>query len=39
MYLAHDLKTPLTSMIGYINHILDHHVDGEQMEKSLFHCK
>ena len=24
MYLAHDLKTPLTSMIGYINHILDH---------------
>ena len=35
MYLAHDLKTPLTSMIGYINHILDHHVDGEQMEKSL----
>ena len=21
MYLAHDLKTPLTSMIGYINHI------------------
>lgn len=35
MYLAHDLKTPLTSMIGYINHILDHHVDEEQMEKSL----
>ena len=35
MYLAHDLKTPLTSMIGYINHILDHRVDEEQMEKSL----
>ena len=30
MYLAHDLKTPLTSMIGYINHILDHKVDDEQ---------
>ncbi len=35
MYLAHDLKTPLTSMIGYINHILDHRVDEEQMDKSL----
>lgn len=35
MYLAHDLKTPLTSMIGYINHILDHRVDEEQMETSL----
>lgn len=35
MYLAHDLKTPLTSMIGYINHILDHHVDDEQMDQSL----
>ena len=31
MYLAHDLKTPLTSMIGYINHILDHRVDQEQL--------
>lgn len=35
MYLAHDLKTPLTSMIGYINHILDHRVDEEQMQNSL----
>lgn len=35
MYLAHDLKTPLTSMIGYINHILDHHVDDEQQETSI----
>lgn len=35
MYLAHDLKTPLTSMIGYINHILDHRVDEEQMATSI----
>lgn len=35
MYLAHDLKTPLTSMIGYINHILDHHVEEEQMDNSI----
>lgn len=35
MYLAHDLKTPLTSMIGYINHILDHKVDREQMNTSI----
>lgn len=35
MYLAHDLKTPLTSMIGYINHILDHHVENEQMDTSV----
>lgn len=35
MYLAHDLKTPLTSMIGYINHILDHHVDDTAMDQSL----
>lgn len=31
MYLAHDLKTPLTSLNGYINHILDHKVQqGKQ---------
>ena len=35
MYLAHDLKTPLTSMIGYINHILDHKVDQEQLDTSI----
>lgn len=35
MYLAHDLKTPLTSMIGYINHILDHKVDDVQIENSI----
>lgn len=35
MYLAHDLKTPLTSMIGYINHILDHRVDEGQQETSI----
>lgn len=35
MYLAHDLKTPLTSMIGYINHILDHKVDVEQLDTSI----
>lgn len=35
MYLAHDLKTPLTSMIGYINHILDHHIDAQQQETSI----
>lgn len=35
MYLAHDLKTPLTSMIGYINHILDHKVDQEQLATSI----
>ena len=35
MYLAHDLKTPLTSMIGYINHILDHNVEGEQRSTSI----
>lgn len=35
MYLAHDLKTPLTSMIGYINHILDHPLSKEEEEKSL----
>ena len=35
MYLAHDLKTPLTSMIGYINHILDHRVDQEQLDTSI----
>lgn len=35
MYLAHDLKTPLTSMIGYINHILDHHLNEEQEASSL----
>ncbi len=35
MYLAHDLKTPLTSMIGYMNHILDHHIDEEDEKKSL----
>lgn len=35
MYLAHDLKTPLTSMIGYINHILDHKVDDEQLKSSI----
>lgn len=35
MYLAHDLKTPLTSMIGYINHILDHNVDQKQQETSI----
>lgn len=35
MYLAHDLKTPLTSMIGYINHILDHKVDTEQLDTSI----
>lgn len=35
MYLAHDLKTPLTSMIGYINHILDHKVNEEQQETSI----
>lgn len=35
MYLAHDLKTPLTSMIGYINHILDHRVDETQQETSI----
>lgn len=29
MYLAHDLKTPLTSLIGYINHILDHKLSGD----------
>jgi len=35
MYLAHDLKTPLTSMIGYINHILDHKVDEEQQQNAI----
>lgn len=35
MYLAHDLKTPLTSMIGYINHILDHKVSTEQFDTSI----
>lgn len=35
MYLAHDLKTPLTSLIGYINHILDHNIDEEQQDISL----
>lgn len=35
MYLAHDLKTPLTSMIGYINHILDHDIDASQRETSI----
>lgn len=35
MYLAHDLKTPLTSMIGYVNHILDHQLDAEQEASSL----
>lgn len=35
MYLAHDLKTPLTSMIGYINHILDHSLDDKKEQESL----
>ncbi len=35
MYLAHDLKTPLTSMIGYINHILDHKLDDGQRSSSI----
>lgn len=35
MYLAHDLKTPLTSMIGYINHILDHKLSEEEQSESL----
>lgn len=35
MYLAHDLKTPLTSMIGYINHIIDHKVDDLQRSSSI----
>lgn len=35
MYLAHDLKTPLTSMIGYINHILDHTLDEKKEQESL----
>ncbi len=35
MYLAHDLKTPLTSMIGYINHILDHKLDDTQRTSAI----
>lgn len=35
MYLAHDLKTPLTSMIGYINHILDHKLEKEEEKKAI----
>ena len=35
MYLAHDLKTPLTSLIGYINHVLDHPVSLQEENKAL----
>lgn len=35
MYLAHDLKTPLTSLIGYINHTMDHQLDEEGQATAL----
>ncbi len=35
MYLAHDLKTPLTSMIGYMNYILDHQLSEEEQNNSI----
>jgi two-component system sensor histidine kinase VanS len=34
MYLAHDIKTPLTSLIGYLNYILDHKLTVEDEDKS-----
>ena len=35
MYLAHDLKTPLTSMIGYVNYTLDHKLSEELENESI----
>lgn len=35
MYLAHDLKTPLTSLIGYINHVLDHKLEQQEEKKAI----
>ena len=34
MYLAHDIKTPLTSLIGYLNYILDHSLEMEEEQKA-----
>lgn len=34
MYLAHDIKTPLTSLIGYLNYILDHPLSNEEEQKA-----
>lgn len=34
MYLAHDIKTPLTSLIGYLNYILDHSLPMEEEQKA-----
>lgn len=35
MYLAHDLRTPLTSLIGYMSNIIDHHLESESQVKAL----
>lgn len=35
MYLAHDLKTPLTSLIGYINHTMDHKLNDQSQDNAL----
>lgn len=35
MYLAHDLRTPLTSLIGYMNTVIDYHLEGEAQNKAL----
>lgn len=35
MYLAHDLKTPLTSLIGYINHTMDHQLNDQSQDNAL----
>ena len=34
MYLAHDIKTPLTSLIGYLNYILDHKLTSEEAQRA-----